>query len=163
MDEGTPSGQLNGVARAIRGCFGRLRTVADGLHAGLGITAAMRAVMEHLDVRGPATVPAIARQKLVSRQNVQVVVNHLVAAALVIAAPNPSHKRSPLMMLSARGREIFSEMRRRERSVIEDLAKDLPAAGMATTIETLAAFRRRLDKYIDENESMKSSKTGQQP
>lgn len=138
------------IIGGIRACFGRMRAIADALHSDLGVTAAMRAVMETLFDGGEATVPAIARLKRVSRQNIQVIVDSLLKAGLVQLADNPAHKRSPLVSLTKQGRGTFSEMRRRESSLIEALAEGLTPAGMKATLTTLVAMQRRLEEMETE-------------
>lgn len=138
------------IIAGIRACFGRLRAVGDALHRDLAITAAMRAVMETLVERDAATVPAIARLKRVSRQNIQVIVDSLSASQLVQLTDNPAHKRSPLVALTSRGRSTFREMRRRERSVLKVIAEDLTPAAMEATFKTLATMQRRLEKMETE-------------
>lgn len=132
------------LTRAIRASFGRLRAVGDALHADRGITASMRAVMESLAERGAQSVPQMARAKSVSRQHIQVNVDALVAAGLVVAGANPEHKRSPLIDLTAAGRTTFAAMRKREGVVLRRLAAALPAADVATAIRTLEALHARL-------------------
>ena len=52
---------------------------------------------------GKLTVPQIARRLGVSRQNVQRVVNDIVAEGLATYEPNPDHKASPLVTLTNTG------------------------------------------------------------
>jgi DNA-binding MarR family transcriptional regulator len=52
---------------------------------------------------GQLTVPQIARRLGVSRQNVQRVVNDLVAEGQATYGPNPDHKASPLVTLTNTG------------------------------------------------------------
>ena len=136
---------LESVFRAVRLCFGNLRVIGDALHADIGITSAMRAVMESLAPDHAATVPEIARSKLVSRQNVQVLVDALAAKRMVETRPNPAHKRSPLVALTPLGRETFDAMRQREAALLAELAGDIPAAALDETLATLTALLRRLE------------------
>lgn len=136
---------IGAIIVGIRACFARLRVVADALHRDLGVTTAMRAVIETLFEGEAATVPAIARLKRVSRQNIQVIVDGLLAADLVRLADNPAHRRSPLIVLTDEGRATFREMRRRERSALEAIAEGLTPTAMTTTLETLVAMQRRLE------------------
>lgn len=139
---------LNWLIVNVRLCFHRLKAVADELHADLEITASMRGVLESLDDGGDWTVPRIARTKGVSRQHIQVTVDTLRTASLVEERSNPAHRRSPLIVATARGRAAFSEMRRREKEILERLAADLSPAGIAATRETLAALNDLLDDHL---------------
>lgn len=128
----------------IRSAFRALANLGDGLHADLGVTSAMRAIMERLSGRGAETVPQIARAKSVSRQSVQQVVDALMADGLAEARPNPAHKRSPLIALTRRGSEIFDLMRGREAQVLSALAPEFSAEELATAIATLARLTARV-------------------
>lgn len=138
--------EVESVVAGIRACFARLRAVGDAMHQDFGVTTAMRAVLETVSAEEELTVPDIARVKRVSRQNIQVIVDGLVAGGLVQLTENPAHKRSPLVELSKRGREVFREMRRRERSAFGLIASDLTPANVAATQETLAAIKLRLEE-----------------
>jgi DNA-binding MarR family transcriptional regulator len=142
--------QVARIIVGIRACFGRLRAVADALHRDLGVTTAMRAVMEMVFEDSEHTVPDIARAKRVSRQNIQVIVDGLVAAGIAELADNPAHKRSPLVRLTAHGRATFQEMRRRERSVLKAIAEELTPNAARATLATLLALQRRLEKMETE-------------
>ena len=130
---------------ATRACFRELRAFGDQLHSDIGVTAAMRAVMEHLADYGPDTVPDIARAKQVSRQSIQVLVDSLGAAGLAEARENPEHRRSVLVALTARGKRTFKEMRDRERVALAAIADGLPQAGVEGASRTLRALLRRLE------------------
>ena len=68
---------LEGLLGEVRGCFNRLKSVAERLHADLEVSAPERAVLEALDRGGTLTVPEIAMRRGVSRQHVQVIMNAL--------------------------------------------------------------------------------------
>ena len=135
---------LDALSRAIRASFSRLRALGDALHADLGITASMRAVMESLAERGAQTVPQIARAKGVSRQHIQVNVDALIEAGLVAVNSNPEHKRSSLLDLSKAGRRAFDKMRRREAEILRDLVRRVPRADVAIALRTLQVFNAAL-------------------
>ncbi len=130
----------------IRRIFrGMARVAGDALEP-LGISAAERAVMEFLFPDEALSVPEIASRYDVSRQHVQVTVNTLVDKHLVERRPNPRHKRSGLLCLSARGKRLFEEVRAQDAKLIEQLFADLPAAHLSTTLKTLKALNLRLEK-----------------
>ncbi len=140
--------KVEAVTREIRACFNRLKALGDALHDDLGVTASMRAVMEALHDGGAQTVPRIARAKSVTRQHIQVLANELVRVGLAVTRPNPADRRSPLVALSGRGREVFALMRRRERAVLKDLARALAACDVAATLAALRALRAFLDRKL---------------
>jgi len=153
MNDSVSEKEVEAVIGAIRSCFARLRAVGDALHQDIGVTAAMRAIIETVSGNERLTVPEIARLKRVSRQNIQVIVDGLVGAGLVSLAANPAHKRSPLVQLTKGGRETFQKMRRRERSALTAIAHDLTPVAVATTQQTLAAMQCRLEKLEAEYDS----------
>ena len=94
-----------------RRLFQRLRATSDELLDATGINSSQRAVLEFLHGQPPQTVPAIARERTVSRQHIQTVVNDLLELGLVEAIDNPSHKRSPLIRTTAAGEALFASIR----------------------------------------------------
>lgn len=59
---------------------------------------------------GQRTVPDVARRLGLARQSVQRVADELTAADLVSAATNPAHARSPLLELTAQGRQVLNRL-----------------------------------------------------
>ena len=57
---------------------------------------------------GPFTVPQIARRLGVSRQHILRLTNDLATEDLVELVPNPDHKTSPLVTLTAAGRDTLA-------------------------------------------------------
>lgn len=117
--------QLYAVIRQVRTCFNQLKALAEQLHQGLGINPSMRAVMESLNREGARTVPDIAKEKGVSRQHIQNVMNALVTEEYVESFDNPAHKRSVLFNLTSRGRATFDEMQEREKQPLRRLAESM--------------------------------------
>ena len=140
--------QIEAVTSAVRGLFHRLRAFGDRLHADLGITTAMRGVMESLSKNGPMTVPQMARQRPVSRQHIQMLVNQLSEAGLCASLPNPEHKRSVLIDLTANGRNAFDEIRRREAAAVADLFGDIAPDDLAAGERALSAMTAALDRSL---------------
>ena len=137
---------LYAVLDQIRLTFNLMRSIGDAMHQELGISAAMRAVLERLARGGPQTVPAMARTRNVSRQHIQKLVDSLGAAGLVDLQPNPAHKRSPLVVLSDEGRRLFGEIERREAPIIADLAARMADRDLGLTARTLRALASALEE-----------------
>jgi len=132
----------------IRACSGLMAGIAHRAHEDLGITASQRAVLEILQRTGPRTVPDMARTRNVSRQHVQKTVDGLSAQGLVGLQPNPAHKRSPIIALSARGKQLFATIGHREKTILEQLEASLEDADITGAVHVLKAFTealRRLD------------------
>lgn len=104
------------------------------------ISAADRAVMEFLYPDQALSVPEIARMYQVSRQHVQVTINSLVDKDLIAASENPRHKRSPLMVLTKHGRELFASVLREDKRAVDDLFSNVSSKDAGTTRRTLRAL-----------------------
>jgi DNA-binding MarR family transcriptional regulator len=113
---------LNAVIHDIRLCFNLLRSLADEMHADLGVNASMRAVMECLAGGNEKTVPEIARSRGVSRQHIQTIANRLTAAKLINVRDNPDDKRTFLVSLTDPGQAVFGEMQEREAQELRRLS-----------------------------------------
>jgi DNA-binding MarR family transcriptional regulator len=142
----TPTVELDLLIRAVRRAFQALKAAGDALHADLGVSAAMRAVMEHLAEAGPASVPHIARAKGVTRQHIQVLADELVAAGLARFRPNAAHKRSDLLVLAPRGEKAFARMRAREAALLAAIAQGFAKDDLRTATQVVRGLADRLDK-----------------
>jgi DNA-binding MarR family transcriptional regulator len=143
--------EVEKITGEVRHLFQVLKSLADAVHKDAGLTASTRAVMEALADR-PRTVPDIARSKSVTRQHIQLLVDELARSDLVELRPNPAHLRSPLIALSRKGETLFASLRKREAPLIERLATGLDARKATTTVQTLAALRRRAEGLLREQE-----------
>ena len=129
----------------IRAAFHDCAEFTDNLHADLGITAAMRAVMEFITDHGPQSVPNIARAKKVSRQHIQQLADPLVEAGLATWRDNPQHKRSKLLELTATGTTQFAKIRQREAIALQQLADRCSGLDADMAAETIHKIRSALD------------------
>ncbi len=116
----------------------------ERLHADQPVTRGMRGVLEVLRLEGPRPVPAIARQRHVSRQHAQALVNRLKQLRLVALSPNPEHRRSVLVRLTPVGRRTFERMRVKERRGVARLERGLRGAGLVAAAQTLRRVREAL-------------------
>ena len=125
----------------VRQLFHLASQAAETLHAEEAVTVGMRAVLEYLDRRGASTVPDIARERHVSRQHVQTLVNALLEQEMVEQQDNPAHKRSCLIALSPEGLRAIKRMRGREARHLAALPLDLSEAELQRTCRALAKVR----------------------
>lgn len=134
----------------IRRVFQQLRSVSDTMLEDLEINASQRAVIEALSGEEQFSVPQIAKKLNVSRQHVQVLVNELLAKELVKAGENPSHKRSPLISISATGLALFASVEKRERDLLTALQSSFSNTDLATSLKTLETLEKLLEsKQLD--------------
>ena len=109
-----------------------------------GISAADRAVLEFLYPEEKLSVPEIAARYQVSRQHVQVTVNVLMESKLIASNDNPRHKRSPLISLSAKGRDLFTRIKKQDLKIVEALFSPVPAEEKRVTQKTLGTLLEQL-------------------
>ncbi|MHA1543897.1 MAG: MarR family winged helix-turn-helix transcriptional regulator [Alphaproteobacteria bacterium] len=88
------------------------------LAKGFGLTFGQSEVLGLLNSGGPKTVPQMARRLNVSRQNVQVTANKLLARDLIISTANPDHQLSSLLRLSTGGENVSKAIADREEEII---------------------------------------------
>lgn len=134
--------ELAALIGEIRTAFNRLKSIAEALHADLEINPSLRAVLQALVLRAPQTVPEIAKDKGVSRQHVQKIMNVLLANGLVQVEGNPDHKRSVLHRPTPLGESLFAEIQAREAAPLTILADALPEADVVAATRLLADLNR---------------------
>lgn len=124
--------------------FQALKQWGEGLHEGLGLTAATRGVLDALLLGGAATVPRIARERGASRQHVQQLVDALLERDLVERHSNPNHKRSLLIALTDEGRALVENMRAEERNAIGRIQAGVSDHAIEEAQLVLTAWRTAL-------------------
>jgi len=138
---------------AVRQLFHQLRAVAEtATPVSDGFTASHRGVLESLSTHGAQTVPALARARPVARQHIQVLVNDLAALGFVEAQPNPAHKRSALIALTAAGRRRFEAIRRAESALLKSLRLSLSRSELARLADELEVLSRDLGEWLSERQ-----------
>lgn len=100
-------------------------------------------------ISGDATsVPRAARRLGVSRQGVQRIANTLVDDGLAQWRPNPDHRSSPLLALTATGRRVLSSITDRASAAQRSLTADIEAGDIRTArkvLQRLTAAVRQLE------------------
>jgi len=145
--------ELYAVFREIRACFNQMKSLAEQLHQDLGVNPSMRAVMEALSTRSPQTVPDIAKNKGVSRQHIQTIMNSLQAEGFVDTFDNPAHKRSPLFNLTSKGRTVFAKIKEREKEPLQRLAAVMSSESLKHAQEALSQLNQHLVDEIKKGDS----------
>lgn len=123
----------------------RLVWLAEHIHGDEGRGAVRRGILRGLARYGAQTVPEMARTRSVTRQNVQPVVDALVAEGLVVRVPNPAHRRSPRYEVTAEGRAIAARMDRTDAKLVAAVGRGLRATEIATTVRMLRTVRERFE------------------
>ncbi len=132
----------------IRGIFrinGRLLHAGDRLVAPIGLTSARWQVLgEIVDIQRPKPVAAIARDMGVSRQNVQRIVNDLLAQGLVALTANPLHKRAHFVVMTNNGRDAYERAIVVQRPWVTTLARGLDEVQIDGALSLLGILLDRL-------------------
>jgi DNA-binding MarR family transcriptional regulator len=126
----------------------RLQAAVEELHGGEAPSGGRRALLRDLARLGPQTVPQLARSRSVTRQHVQALVNPLAKAGYVELAANPAHRRSRLVDLSQRGRELVSVMDRRESEALSALEVAAPGEELRRAADVLRSLRESLESPL---------------
>jgi DNA-binding MarR family transcriptional regulator len=124
----------------------RLQVLTEELHGHGELSRACRGILQDLHRIGPRTVPQLARGRPVSRPNVLMLVNRLIAQGLAETLPNPDHKRSYLVRLTPRGTSLLEDMERRERDALSQLNLDLTLSEIQAASRTLERFHAHLSQ-----------------
>lgn len=131
----------------IRRTFKLLAALADQYLDEHGISASERAVLEFLDSWGPSSVPDLARNFYVSRQNIQVRVNGLLKKGLLEKRANPAHKKSALIALAPQGNSLFANIKAQEKAIIGNLFSDISENDVQMATNTI---NKLIDKLTDQ-------------
>jgi DNA-binding MarR family transcriptional regulator len=121
--------------------FHRLKIVADEVHQQGEMSGGLRGILRRLNKLGEQTVPQMARDRSVSRQNVQMLVNQLAEDGYVEFVKNPAHKRSPFVRLTAAGKKAVEAMNRREEKLFSKTGIGVSDETMREAAETLSLVR----------------------
>ena len=119
---------------------------SETLHADLGVTAGMREVLELVLLGGPATVPSMARARGTSRQHIQQQVDALQERDYVARRDNPAHKRSPMIVLTDKGRGLIQNMRADELNALSRLQVGVSDNAVRDAAQVLSAWRDALQR-----------------
>jgi DNA-binding MarR family transcriptional regulator len=141
----TAADRTTTLIRSIFRINGRLLHAGDRLVAPLGLTSARWQVLgEIVDIHRPKPVVAIARDMGVSRQNVQRIVNDLVAQGLVVLTTNPLHKRAHFVTMTNNGRDAYARAIVVQRPWVATLARGVDEAQIDGALSLLGILLDRL-------------------
>ncbi len=135
---------IEGLLDEVRLLWHAMGRSGERLHRKEAVTMGMRGVLEFLALRGPATVPQVARSRGVTRQHIQALVDALAGRGLVSLEANPAHRRSALVELAGPGRKAIERMRDRERRFFDGIDMGRKPDEIRRAAETLRSVRQAL-------------------
>ena len=143
----TPAGAaLTGLVLDLFRLNSRMLAAGDRLVAGLGLTSARWQILGSIVAADrPQPVAWLARDLGANRQNVQRIVNDLVAEGLAAFAANPHHRRAQLVVLSDKGKETYEAAMRLQVPWVNGLADGLSLKDVQAAHRVIAAVRRKLE------------------
>jgi DNA-binding MarR family transcriptional regulator len=141
--------RLAEVFRVLGPLYRRTAQVVAADEAVEHVSTGARAVLEHLLVHGPSTVPAVARALELSRQFVQRSIDEARAADLVAMVATPRHRRSALATLTPAGRARIEQVQRRERAVLAGTPGDLTDADIDACLIVLRRLLQRVGRPLE--------------
>ncbi len=106
-------------------------------------------LLRSLKLKGPQTVPALARARPVARQHIQKLADELAGKGLVRFAANPAHRRSQLVALTAAGERLYESLTQKAAELADELAAGMDAQKLRTAGETLTELSDRLQALIE--------------
>lgn len=133
----------------------RMLAAGDRLVTGLGLTSARWQILGTIVATDrPQPVAWLARDLGAHRQNVQRIVNDLAKEQLVALAPNPHHRRAPLVVLTDKGKQAFEAAMRLQAPWVDKLSEGLLVADIQTTHKVVTALRRKLEENGEAEEQV---------
>jgi DNA-binding MarR family transcriptional regulator len=122
----------------------RMKIVVQRLHGGGEMAAGKRGILKGIELRGPQTVPQMARARPVSRQHIRASLEPLLAEGLVHYVDNPHHKRSKLVDLTPKGAARLRAINRREEEFFARLDARFHAREVRAAADLLQRVRALL-------------------
>jgi len=143
----TPAGDaLTGFILDLFRANGLLLTAGDRLVAPLGLTSARWQILGAIaSAERPEPVAWLARNLGANRQNVQRIVNDLARDGLVAFETNPHHRRAQLIVLTAKGKQVYDAALRLQAPWVNGLADGLSLKEIEAAHRVVGALRSRLE------------------
>lgn len=145
MTEQHTQQSVDTFTREVALLFFRMRQAATEYLGQGRHSSGRRSILKSLGDLGPHTVPQMARARGVSRQHIQRIVDELRRDGLVDRAPNPAHRRSLLIELTAEGEGMLVDMERRESELFRYVAAGLGLEQIDDATEVVRHVRHRLE------------------
>ena len=135
------------LVQLVINCSHRLNAVGRTMGA-TSSRGGVWGLMKSLQQEGPQTIADLARSRPVSRQHIRQLSQDLISQGWIESVPNPNHKRSFLLRLTADGKQALKTMDSQIESTVSDLLQGLGPAQLGATLETLSLLADRLQQRL---------------
>ena len=139
---------LGGLVEETYRLYFALRRADTLLHGEHETTEVERGPLFNLLTDGPRSVPDLARERSVTRQRMQQIVNRLRELELVERRPNPASDKSPLFALTTGGRRKVKAMLARERKMYRNLMGGMTARKLRSAQNVLQTLREEVESRL---------------
>ncbi len=136
----------------IRPLMKKLADAVDFELREIGITTAMRAIMEQLNNCDGLSVPELSRRLILKRQSIQPVLDKLFKNKIVERKTNPIHKRSWIYSLSKKGEGLINSIRLKENSNLDQISSQYSVENIDTANDLLS----KLDSHFSNFDQWRS-------
>ena len=117
---------------------GQLATEGDRLTKELGLSSARWKVLGALQIaKKPLNVAQVARKMGLTRQAVQRLADVMVKDGLLVYQDNPHHKRANYVVLTEKGKEVYSIITEIKIPWANQNSKDISVEDLNTTLSVL--------------------------
>ena len=130
----------------------RIRAVAQKLDLVNAWGGGSFDILRMLVISGPQTVPKLAKMRTVARQYMQKLVNDLESQGLVTFVENPKHKKSKLVQITYKGRQLTQRQTEDLRSLSDILAAGLSPQDLQATQAICHELGMRLDRLLEDSD-----------
>ncbi len=125
---------------------GLLIAEGDAMTEKLGLTHARWKVIGAIALSSSGlTVPGVARVLGQSRQAVQRITDVMVADGLLVYAANPKHKRSMLVTLSDKGKDVYNVLREVQDPWAIESTEDIPIEELESALRLIHRLIKRFN------------------
>ncbi len=125
-----------------------LKEAAQQIHGEGELSDPRRSILMSLHRFGSRTVPKMAHERKVSRQNIQKIVNVLLENKLVEFSDNPDHKRSRLIELTKKGHNLVETMNQNEAKIMTQAKLDVSNKDMLDAAKVLSSISEGLKRIL---------------
>ncbi len=133
--------KLTAIALSVFRLNGQLIEWGNHFSQPHGLTSARWQVLGAISMAPhPPNIPQIAAAMGVTRQGVLKQINLLVEEGLVNPLPNPTHKRSPLYVLTAKGTAAYEALVDRWHKHVLRMASEFAVSDLDATIRVLSVM-----------------------